>query len=76
FSLDSFDWDVLPALLKQAKKDLNVQRPTMRYVLVRPADDTFDTPLGLAVYLADEHVTGYLDADLKGKVTRVMPAQD
>ncbi|MFF2363959.1 protein kinase [Streptomyces sp. NPDC058122] len=76
FSLDSFDWDVLPALLKRAKKDLNVQRPTMRYVLVRPADDTFDTPLGLAVYLADDHVTGYLDADLKGKVTRVMPAQD
>ncbi|WP_406840082.1 protein kinase domain-containing protein [Streptomyces sp. AHU1] len=76
FSLDSFDWDVLPPLLKRAKKDLNVERPTMRYVLVRPADDTFDTPLGLAVYLADDHVTGYLDADLKGKVTRVMPAED
>ncbi|MFF3889232.1 protein kinase [Streptomyces sp. NPDC001914] len=76
FSLDSFDWDVLPALLKRANKDLNVQRPTLRYVLVRPADTTFDTPLGLAVYLADDHVTGYLDADLKGKVTRVMPAQD
>ncbi|MEU0437732.1 serine/threonine-protein kinase [Streptomyces sp. NPDC006290] len=75
FSLDSFDWDVLPALLRRAKKDLNVQRPTMRYVLVRPADDTFGTPLGLAVYLADDYVTGYLDADLKGKVTRVMPAQ-
>ncbi|MFD5521329.1 protein kinase [Streptomyces sp. NPDC127066] len=76
FSLDGFDWDVLPALLKRAEKELNVQRPTMRYVLVRPADNTFDTPLGLAVYLADDHVTGYLDADLKGKVTRVMPAQD
>ncbi|MEV6020743.1 MULTISPECIES: protein kinase [unclassified Streptomyces] len=75
FSLDSFDWDVLPALLKRARKDLNVPRPTMRYVLVRPADDTFDTPLGLAVYLADDHVTGYLNADLKGKVTRVVPAQ-
>ncbi|MFJ7334367.1 serine/threonine-protein kinase [Streptomyces sp. NPDC101110] len=76
FSLDDFDWDVLPPLLKRAEKDLNVKRPTMRYVLVRPADDTFGTPLGLAVYLADEHVTGYLDSDLKGKVTRVMPAQD
>ncbi|MFF3446972.1 protein kinase [Streptomyces sp. NPDC002667] len=75
FSLDSFDWDVLPALLKRARKDLNVPRPTMRYVLVRPADDTFDTPLGLAVYLADDHVTGYLEADPKGKVTRVMPAR-
>ncbi|MFI9809538.1 serine/threonine-protein kinase [Streptomyces sp. NPDC052301] len=76
FSLGNFDWDVLPALLKRAEKDLNVKRPTMRYVLVRPADTTFSTPLGLAVYLADDHVTGYLNADLKGKVTRVMPAQD
>ncbi|MDI9883890.1 serine/threonine-protein kinase [Streptomyces sp. HNM0645] len=76
FSLDDFDWDVVPALLKRAEKDLNVKRPTMRYVLVRPADDTFGTPLGLAVYRVDDHVAGYLEADLKGKVTRVMPAQD
>jgi hypothetical protein len=76
FSLDDFDWDVLPALLDRAEKELNVPRPTLRYVLVRPADDTFGTPLGLAVYLTDEYTTGYLDADLKGKVTRVMPAED
>ncbi|MFJ8996134.1 serine/threonine-protein kinase [Streptomyces sp. NPDC102279] len=76
FSLGAFDWDVVPALLKRAQKDLNVSRPTMRYVLVRPADDTFGTPLGLAVYRVDDHVTGYLTADLKGKVTRVLPAQD
>ncbi|MFG3144456.1 protein kinase [Streptomyces sp. NPDC048243] len=76
FSLDAFDWDVVPALLKRAQKDLNVSRPTMRYVLVRPADDTFGTPLGLAVYRVDDHVTGYLTADLKGKVTRVFPAED
>lgn len=76
FSLGAFDWDVVPALLKRAQKDLNVSRPTMRYVLVRPADDTFGTPLGLAVYRVDDHVTGYLTADLKGKVTRVFPAED
>ncbi|MFD6825040.1 protein kinase, partial [Streptomyces sp. NPDC060085] len=76
FSLSSFDWDVVPALLKRAQKDLNVSRPTMRYILVRPANDTFGTPLELAVYRVDDHVTGYLTADLKGKVTRVMPAQD
>ncbi|MGW1064667.1 protein kinase domain-containing protein [Streptomyces aureus] len=76
FSLDAFDWDVLPALLKRADKDLNVKRPTLRYVLVRAADDTFDTPLGLAVYLTDDYASGYLEADLKGKVTRVMPAED
>ncbi|MFE2827637.1 hypothetical protein [Streptomyces sp. NPDC059271] len=53
-----------------------MSRPTMRYVLVRPADDTFGTPLGLAVYRVDDHVTGYLTADLKGKVTRLFPAED
>jgi hypothetical protein len=76
FHLDDFDWDVLPALLERAEKDLNVPQPTMRYVLVNPPDDTFDTPLGLAVYLTDEYDSGYLEADLKGKVTRVMPAED
>jgi hypothetical protein len=76
FSLDDFDWDVLPALLERAEKDLNVPQPSLRYVLVRPADDTFDTPLGLAVYLTDDYATGYLDADLNGKVTRAMPAED
>ncbi|MER5832922.1 protein kinase [Streptomyces sp. NPDC002130] len=76
FRLDDFDWDVLPPLLKRAEKDLNVKRPTVRYLLVNPADDTFDTPLGLSVYLGDDHATGYLAADLKGRVTRVMPAQD
>ncbi|WP_369198270.1 serine/threonine-protein kinase [Streptomyces djakartensis] len=76
FDLDEFDWDVLPSLLKRAEKDLNVEQPTLRYLMVRPADDTFDTPLGLAVYVADEHVSGHLNADLKGKVTQVLPAQD
>lgn len=76
FTFDDFDWDVVPALLKRAEKELNVDKPTSRYVLVRAASETFDTPLGLAVYLGDEHDTGYLDADLKGNVTRVMPAED
>jgi serine/threonine protein kinase len=76
FSLDDFDWDVVPALLKRAEKDLNVARPTLRYVTVRPADETFDTPLGLGIYLSDGYASGYLDADLKGTVTRVVPAED
>ncbi|MGV9455370.1 serine/threonine-protein kinase [Streptomyces sp. NPDC003635] len=75
FNLDDFDWDVVPALLKRAEKDLNVARPTARYILVHPADDTFDTPLELAVYLSDDYATGYLNADLNGKVTRVMAAE-
>ncbi|MFJ3229271.1 serine/threonine-protein kinase [Streptomyces sp. NPDC086783] len=76
FNLDDFNWNILPGLLRHAKKSLNVKQPVRRYLLVRPADSTFGTPLGLAIYLADDHVTGYLESDLKGKVTRVMPAQD
>ncbi|GGW54823.1 serine/threonine-protein kinase [Streptomyces xantholiticus] len=74
FSLDDFDWDVVPALLERAHKDLNVKDPTMRYLVVRAPNDVFDTPLLLAVYLSDEYGgSGYLEADLDGKVTRVMP---
>ncbi|MEU9734357.1 serine/threonine-protein kinase [Streptomyces sp. NPDC048002] len=76
FTFDAFDWDVIPALLKRAEKDLNVPQPTSIYIVVRPAWDTFDTPLTLAVYRADDYTGGYLEADLKGKVTRVVPAED
>ncbi|NUL14933.1 serine/threonine protein kinase, partial [Streptomyces lunaelactis] len=75
FSLDDFDWDVVPALLTRAEKDLNVKNPTSRYLLVNAASETFDTPTNLAVYLADDYESGFLEADLKGKVTRVVPAE-
>ncbi|MFE6336840.1 protein kinase [Streptomyces sp. NPDC057798] len=76
FRFDDFDWDVVPALLKRAERDLNVARPTLRYVTVRAVDETFDTPLGLGVYLSDDYTSGYLNADLEGTVTRVVPAED
>ncbi|MFF3325709.1 protein kinase [Streptomyces sp. NPDC002889] len=76
FSMDDIDWDVVPALLKRAEKDLNVKKPTMRYILVENADETFGTPLGLAVHFADDYAGGHLTADLKGKVTRVFPAEN
>jgi serine/threonine protein kinase len=74
FSLDDFDWDVIPALFERARKDLNVQDPTTRYLLARVPSETFGTPLGLGVYLSDEYgASGYLNADLKGRVTKVYP---
>ncbi|TQK52853.1 hypothetical protein FBY35_3309 [Streptomyces sp. SLBN-118] len=75
FSLDEFDWDVVPALLARAEKDLKVKNPTSRYLLVNAANETFNTPKNLAVYLADDYESGHLEADPKGKVTRVMPAE-
>ncbi|GGT28354.1 protein kinase [Streptomyces kurssanovii] len=74
FSLDEFDWDVLPALFERARKDVNVKDPTTRYLVARVPSETFGTPLGLGIYLSDEYgAGGHLDADLKGKVTRVYP---
>lgn len=74
-SLDDFDWDKVPALLKEAEKKLNVPDPENRYLLVRQPNDIFDTPAGMAIYFSDEYSqSGYLEADPKGKVTRVYPA--
>ncbi|MFF6783395.1 protein kinase [Streptomyces sp. NPDC012510] len=76
-SLDDFDWDKVPALLKEAEKKLNVPDPENRYLLVRQPNDIFDTPAGMAVYLSDEYnQSGYLEADTDGKVTRLSPAAD
>ncbi|QFQ94972.1 protein kinase [Streptomyces phaeolivaceus] len=76
-SLDDFNWDKVPALLKEADKKLNVDEPENRYLLVRQPNDIFGTPAGMAVYLSDEYnQSGYLEADTDGKVTRVMPAGD
>lgn len=73
--LDDFDWDKVPALLKEAEKKLNVPDPENRYLLVRQPNDIFGTPAGMAVYFSDEYSqSGYLEADPKGKVTRVYPA--
>nr|WSZ19771.1 serine/threonine protein kinase [Streptomyces canus] len=77
FRLDGFNWDKVPTLLEEARKKLNVDHPNTRYVLVRQPNDVFDTPLAMAVYLSNEYSqSGYLEATTKGKVTRVMPAED
>lgn len=75
-SLDLYNWDALPALLSRAQKDLKVPKPTTRYLVIRQPNKIFNTPAGIGVYLADAYDGGYLDADPKGKVTRVMPAGD
>ncbi|MEU2284869.1 protein kinase [Streptomyces sp. NPDC013178] len=73
-SLDGFVWDRVPALLAEADKKLNVDDPDSRYLLVRQPSTVFDTPAGMAVYLSNEYnESGYLEADTKGRVTKVMP---
>ncbi|MCZ7416019.1 MULTISPECIES: serine/threonine-protein kinase [unclassified Streptomyces] len=74
FSIDDLDWDALPSLLRRADKELNVEDVTSRYLVVRAPDPTFDTPLGMAVYLSNDYrQVGFLEADPNGEVTRVVP---
>ncbi|MFF3504541.1 serine/threonine-protein kinase [Streptomyces sp. NPDC003247] len=74
-SLDGFAWDRVPALLAEAEEKLNVAAPASRYLLVTQPNTIFDTPAGMAVYLSDAYNdSGYLEADTKGRVTKVMPA--
>ncbi|MBW1595645.1 serine/threonine-protein kinase [Streptomyces sp. JJ38] len=74
FSIDDLDWDAVPALLRRADKELNVEDVTSRYLVVLAPDPTFDTPLGMAVYLTNDYdQVGFLEADPDGRVTRVVP---
>ncbi|GGO89976.1 hypothetical protein GCM10012280_34430 [Wenjunlia tyrosinilytica] len=69
--LDSVDWDVLPALLRKADKELGVPHPTSRYIIVDPGH-LGEAP-ALRVYVSDEYGGGYLAASLKGEVRRMYP---
>jgi serine/threonine protein kinase len=72
--LDGFAWDRVPALLAEAGRKLNVDAPDTRYLLLREPSTVFGTPAGMAVYLSDDYGrSGYLEADTKGRVTKVMP---
>jgi eukaryotic-like serine/threonine-protein kinase len=75
FSSDEFDWDTVPTLLAEAGKKLNVDNATSRYLLVEGPNDVFNTPASMAVYLSNEYnESGFLKADVHGKVTKVVPA--
>ncbi|MFD8723037.1 serine/threonine-protein kinase [Streptomyces sp. NPDC059629] len=73
--LDNFAWDKVPSLLAEAKKKLNVPHPNARYLVVDVPDSVFHDPAGMSVYLSNDYnQSGYVQADTKGKVTRVVPA--
>ncbi len=67
--LEDVKWDTLPALWKQAEKELNVPEPTLSYVVVQP--DIFDDTPAIYIYLTDDYGAAYLEATLDGKVRQV-----
>ncbi|WP_327377755.1 protein kinase [Streptomyces sp. NBC_01216] len=73
--LAEFDWDALPELLERAEKELGVENPTSRYLVVNPPSTVFKTGAGMSVYLSDDYGSGYLKADPKGKVIAGYPQE-
>ncbi|MGW8354859.1 serine/threonine-protein kinase [Streptomyces wedmorensis] len=74
--LDAFDWNVLPALMKRADKELGVTEPTSRYLVVNPGSTLLGSGPGLSVYLSDTYGSAYLKADAKGRVIATYPREN
>ncbi len=73
--LSSFDWKALPELLRKARRNLGVDRPTSRYLVVTPASTVFGNGPSMSVYLSDAYGSGYLKADTGGKVIATYPRE-
>ncbi|MGW8761277.1 serine/threonine-protein kinase [Streptomyces sp. NPDC055815] len=74
--LDAFAWETLPALMKRADKELGVDRPTSRYLVLTPGSTLLGSEAGLSVHLSDTYGVAYLTADAKGRVTATYPRKD
>ena len=64
--LNDVNWDALPRLWTRAEKDLGVDKPTLRYIVIDT--DIIDGTPSLKLYLADDYGGAYLLANLDGKV--------
>ncbi|MEU1573363.1 protein kinase [Streptomyces collinus] len=70
--LDAVAWDKLPALLSKADNELGIGKPTIRYL--RITTDVISGEPEIRVYVGDEYDSGYLKANVDGKVFRMYPA--
>ncbi len=69
------DWNKLPALVKKAEAELNIAKPTSRYVIVR--GPVFEKVPTVNIYLSDEYnASGYLAADFDGAVLNKVAAEN
>lgn len=74
FDVAAMPWDDLPALMKRGDRDLKVDDPTLRYVIVDRWTFNDDRPT-LRYYLTNDYrASGYLAVDVSGKVVSTLPA--
>ena len=67
------NWDALPGLLKDAESSLKVKNPKYHYAILD--SDIIDHNPQFKIYIGDDYRSGYLLADLKGKVIERFPAE-
>ncbi|MFE9463004.1 serine/threonine-protein kinase [Streptomyces virginiae] len=64
------NWDALPGLLEQSKKDLKVEKPTSRHVIIDPW--MMDQTPSIRTYLSDEYGRGgYVLWGIDGSLRKV-----
>ncbi|MFG3496433.1 serine/threonine-protein kinase [Streptomyces sp. NPDC047928] len=74
FDATTMAWDGLPALMKRGERELKVERPNMRYLILDRWTFNSDRPT-LRFYLSNEyHAGGYIAADSSGEVVATYPA--
>jgi hypothetical protein len=69
--LNDVNWDALPALWERANKELGVDNPTDRFVVVDT--DIIDGTPSMKLYLSDDYGAAYLLANLAGEVVELFP---
>lgn len=69
--LNEVNWDALPALWQRAEKDLGIDKPNFRYVIIDT--DLIDENPELKLYLSDDYGGAYLLANLAGEVVELHP---
>jgi hypothetical protein len=72
--VDKIDWDLLPALIKEADEVLNLPKPEHRYVIIDAVGIFTDGKPVIFVYLSDKYGGGHLVADLDGEILKTYPA--
>lgn len=71
--LNTVNWDALPGLWQRAEKELGVEKPTSRYIIVDT--DIIDDNPELKLYLSDDYGGAYLLANLAGEVVELFPRE-
>ena len=73
FQADKFNWDALPAIIKDGQATLKVKNPTSSYVIANADSDDTPNNLQLEYYLTSDYYSGFLHCDANGNIVTRYP---